>query len=83
MTFKTLLEERGFPNARPLTRIVENGTFVRNLGLTPFLGMGPAIRGCRDRASGASTGFPPELRLPKLEDEPRRRITTCATIPIS
>src|SRR5262249_2679918 len=40
IVFATTLEERGFPNGRPLTRIVENGTFVDNIEITPMLGMG-------------------------------------------
>ena len=30
--FRTVLEEKGFPNDHPLTRIVENGTFLNNRG---------------------------------------------------
>jgi aminopeptidase N len=67
ITFRTLLEERGFPNARPLTRIVANGTFVRNLELTPFFGMSRDAL-LQDRAKRRKHGLPPELRLAKLED---------------
>ncbi len=38
--FATRLEERGFPNNNPLTRIVGNGTFVNNMEVAPLLGMG-------------------------------------------
>ncbi|MEO8133921.1 MAG: M1 family aminopeptidase [Betaproteobacteria bacterium] len=65
--FTTLLEERGFPNARPLTRIVENGTFVSNFQVAPMLGMGRDAL-LQDRVKRRKQGLPAELRLPKLED---------------
>ena len=39
VTFRTTLEERGFPNSAPLTRIVENGTFIDNTEIAPNFGM--------------------------------------------
>jgi len=68
MTFATLLEERGFPNARPLTRIVGNGTFVNNQLVAPFLGISRDML-LQDRVKRRKYGLPPELRPPKLEDE--------------
>jgi aminopeptidase N len=68
VTFKTVLGERGFPNARPLTRIVANGTFVNNQLLTPFFGMSRDAL-LQDRAKRRKHGLPPELRLAKLEDQ--------------
>ncbi len=66
--FTTVLEERGFPNDRPLTRIVENGTFLDNFEISPMLGMGREML-LRDRAKRRKYGLPSELRPPKLEDE--------------
>jgi len=34
-----MLEERRFPNGAPLTRIVENGTFLDNTEFTPSIGV--------------------------------------------
>ncbi|MEP6702362.1 MAG: aminopeptidase, partial [Betaproteobacteria bacterium] len=68
IAFTTVFEERGFPNARPLTRIVENGTFVNNQQVAPFLGMSRESL-LQDRAKRRKYGLPSELRLPKLEDE--------------
>ncbi|MEO8278001.1 MAG: M1 family aminopeptidase, partial [Thermoanaerobaculia bacterium] len=65
--FTTVLEERGFPNARPLTRIVDNGTFVNNLEIAPLLGMARESL-LTDRARRRKLGLPSELRLAKLED---------------
>lgn len=66
--FTTLLEERGFPNNRPLTRIVDNGTFLANYRIAPFLGM--ARDGLlQDRAKRRKYGLPSELRQAKLEDQ--------------
>jgi len=66
--FTTLLEERGFPNSKPLTQIVGNGTFVNNAALAPFLGMSRDFL-LQDRSKRRKYGLPPELRLPKVEDE--------------
>ena len=66
--FTSLLEERGFPNARPLTGIVGNGTFVNNVGIAPILGMGREML-LQDRAKRRKYGLPSELRPAKLEDQ--------------
>jgi aminopeptidase N len=66
--FATLLEERGFPNARPLTRIVDNGTFLNNFEIAPLLGMDRNML-LQDRAKRRKHGLPSELRPPKLEDQ--------------
>jgi ABC-2 type transport system permease protein len=66
--FATLLEERGFTNARALTRIVDNGTFLNNYEIAPMLGMGRDML-LRDRSKRRKHGLPAELRPPKLEDE--------------
>jgi ABC-2 type transport system permease protein len=66
--FATLLEERGFPNARPLTRIVDNGTFLNSFEVAPLLGMDRNML-LQDRAKRRKHDLPPELRPPKLEDQ--------------
>ena len=66
--FKTVLEEKGFPNNNPLTRIVENGTFLNNTEVTPSFGMG-RDRLLTDRSKRRKYGLPADLRPPKLEDE--------------
>ncbi|MFO0335208.1 MAG: M1 family metallopeptidase, partial [Pseudomonadota bacterium] len=69
--FETTLEERGFPNDRPLTRIVENGTFVNNDELGVSIGMSRDVL-LTDRAERRKHGLPPDLRPPKLEDDSAR-----------
>lgn len=66
--FATLLEERGFPNSRPLTRIVDNGTFLNNVEITPMIGMGQNML-LTDRSKRRKHDLPAELRPPKLEDQ--------------
>ena len=68
ITFATTLEERGFPNDRPLTRIVENGTFINNIEISPMLGMG-RDQLLADRSKRRKYGLDPNLRMAKLEDE--------------
>jgi aminopeptidase N len=67
IVFASTLEERGFPNDRPLTRIVENGTFVDNSEIAPALGMGRDGL-LRDRNKRRKYGLDPNLRPAKLED---------------
>ncbi len=72
MRFVTTLQERGFPNSAPLTRIVENGSFIDNGEITPTLGM--SRQGLlTDRAKRRKYGLPPDLRPPTLEDESGRQ----------
>ncbi len=66
--FESRLEERGFPNERPLTRLVENGTFLANDRIEPLLGMDRDDL-LKSRAKRRKYGLPAELRQPKLEDE--------------
>lgn len=67
LRFRTRLEERGFPNAQPLTRIVDNGTFVNNFEISPALGMARDSL-LKDRGKRRHYGLPPDLRPAKLED---------------
>jgi ABC-2 type transport system permease protein len=71
MRFSTVRQQRGFRHARNQTNIVGNGTFVNNMLLAPALGMGREGL-LQDRAKRRKYGLPPELRLPKLEDERAR-----------
>ncbi|MFN5028880.1 MAG: M1 family aminopeptidase [Burkholderiales bacterium] len=66
--FTTRLEERGFPNSRPLTRVVENGTFIDNFTVAPILGMGRDML-LQDRSRRRKHDLPADLRPPKLEDQ--------------
>ena len=66
--FTTTLEERGFPNSAPLTRVVDNGSFVDNSEIAPLLGMSRDIL-LKDRAKRRKYGLPSDLRPPTLEDE--------------
>lgn len=67
LKFKTRLEQAGFVNARPMTRIVGNGSFLDNFALTPVLGVSRNAV-LQDRAKRRKYGLPSELRPPKLED---------------
>jgi ABC-2 type transport system permease protein len=67
LRFRTRLQERGFPNRRPLTRIVENGSFIENSAISPFLGVSRDVL-LKDRSKRRRYGLPADLRPPKLED---------------
>ncbi|HEY0193640.1 MAG TPA: M1 family aminopeptidase [Kofleriaceae bacterium] len=68
LRFATTLAELGFPNGKPLTRIVDNGTFLDNTELAPVLGV--QREGLlRDRGKRRKYGLPLDLRPPTLEDE--------------
>jgi ABC-2 type transport system permease protein len=70
--FTTTLEQRGFPNGKPLTAIVANGSFVNNMQIAPAIGF---VRyGLLDeRAKRRKYGLVAELRPPRLEDDSARR----------
>jgi len=61
ISFTTTLHERGFPNGAPLTRIVENGSFLNNAEITPALGMSRDGL-LTDRAKRRKYGLPPDSR---------------------
>ena len=71
MRFQTTLQERGFPNGAPLTRIVANGTFLDNMEISPMLGIDRNAF-LKDRGKRRQNGLPPDLRPPTLEDESGR-----------
>ena len=70
--FATTLEERGFPNERPLTRLVRSGSFVNNSEIAPGIGMSRDFL-LTDRAKRRKYGLPADLRPPTLEDESGRQ----------
>jgi aminopeptidase N len=72
LSFTTWRGQHGFKNADNTTRIVHNGTFLTNNELTPFLGMDRSAL-LEDRAKRRKYGLPPELRMPKLDDEAARQ----------
>jgi aminopeptidase N len=73
ISFKTTLQERGFPNSAPLTRLVDNGSFVDNGEITPTLGI-TRDAFLKDRAKRRKHGLPADLRPPTLEDESGRAV---------
>lgn len=72
MAFTTLLHEKGFVNAAPLTRIVDNGTFLNNGEIVPSLGVNRSAF-LTDRSKRRKHGLPPDLRPPTLEDASGRQ----------
>jgi aminopeptidase N len=84
MRFSTTLAQQGFADGaslgglqqtaegRPLTRVVDNGSFIDNSEISPFIGF--SRQGLlTDRAKRRKYGLPPDLRPPKLEDESGRQ----------
>jgi aminopeptidase N len=71
LRFSTVRRQRGFRHTRNQTEVVDNGTFINNFDVAPFLGMGREGL-LQDRAKRRKYGLPAELRLPKLEDESAR-----------
>ncbi|QJR09071.1 hypothetical protein DSM104443_00107 [Usitatibacter rugosus] len=67
LAWKGTLQERGFPNGAPLTRIVGNGSFLDSNEVAPFVGMDRNML-LTDRAKRRKYGLPAELRPAKLED---------------
>jgi hypothetical protein len=69
--FQTLRQQRGFRNSNNEVRVVENGTFLDNFQITPFIGMSRFMI-LQDRTVRRKYGLVPELRPPKLEDSSAR-----------
>jgi aminopeptidase N len=67
LTFETRISNPGFTNGAGQTRIVENGTFISNDRLSPYLGVSRALW-LSDRAKRRKYGLEPERRPAKLED---------------
>lgn len=72
LRFATTLQERGFPNSRPLTRIVANGSFLDNASIAPAIGMSRDGL-LKDRVKRRKYGLSADLRPATLEDESGRR----------
>ena len=71
LAFATTLAEHGFPNSAPLTRLVENGSFIDNSEITPTIGVSRDGM-LKDRAKRRKYGLPVDLRPPTLEDDTGR-----------
>lgn len=69
--FETVREQRGFKHNNNETRVVDNGTFLVDWELTPFLGV-DNLFALRDRMQRRKYGLPDELGVPKLDDEGAR-----------
>ena len=67
LRFETLKQQQGFPNSEPDTRLVRNGTFIRNTSVTPYIGFCDCLM-ISDRNKRRDYGLDPLPRLPKLED---------------
>jgi hypothetical protein len=80
MIFTTTLEQRGFSNSRPLTRIVGNGTFIDNTEFTPALGMSRDGL-LQERAKRRKHGLPPNCGRPGSKTMARAPTTRCAAMP--
>jgi aminopeptidase N len=72
VSFTTWRGQRGFKNSGNTTRIVHNGSFLQSAEIAPLIGMSRAGL-LTDRAKRRKYGLPPELRLPKLEDDRARQ----------
>lgn len=67
LTFRTVMQQKGFKNRGNTTRLVDNGTFVNNFEFAPAIGM-DRFGVLQDRAKRRKYGLPAELRPAKLED---------------
>ncbi|HEY6619665.1 MAG TPA: M1 family aminopeptidase, partial [Steroidobacteraceae bacterium] len=71
ITFETVRHQQGFRNSNNEARIVDNGVFLNNLELAPYLGVSqwPYLTG---RSKRRQYGLPDEPGAPKLEDKAAR-----------
>ena len=84
LSFTTLREQRGFKNNGETTALVDNGTFVYNFDFAPVIGIdraGDRTGFLKDRTKRRKYGLPPELRLPRLEDDSARAKNDVADAP--
>lgn len=70
--FHTLMEQKGFKNGGNTTRIVDNGTFVNNMEIAPYIGMDRSANLLSDPVKRRRYGLPSYLRPAKLEDDTAR-----------
>jgi aminopeptidase N len=71
LSFTTLREQKGFRNRRNDLLLLDNGAFLNNSEFAPMIGINRSGF-LRDRSKRRRYGLPPELRLPKLEDDAAR-----------
>lgn len=69
--FETVRQQKGFRNRNNDTKIVENGTFIDNLQIAPWLGV-PRYPFIKDRATRRRNGLPAELKLAAVDDQSAR-----------
>jgi ABC-2 type transport system permease protein len=73
--FTTRWARPGFRNEDPVgmtaNRVVDNGTFINNFRIAPFLGVFRQNL-LTDQVKRRKYGLPPELPMPKLEDDSAR-----------
>ena len=74
LTFETVRWHRGFPNGSPPTGLVENGTFLDNHEITPFIGMNRAGV-LADPATRRKYGLQPDLMQPRKLEDPGATMT--------
>jgi ABC-2 type transport system permease protein len=67
LTFETERWQRGFRNDDPNTSLIENGTFMDNIELSPVVGT-MRLGMLEDDSVRRKYGLPPAPGLPKLED---------------
>jgi aminopeptidase N len=72
LSFTTWRGQHGFKNSENTTRIVHNGSFLDSFEIAPLIGMDRSGL-LTDRAKRRKYGLPPELRMPKLEDDSARQ----------
>jgi aminopeptidase N len=72
VSFTTWRGQRGFKNSGNTRRIVHNGSFLNSFEIAPMIGMDRSAL-LTDRAKRRKYGLPPELRIPKLEDDRARQ----------
>jgi aminopeptidase N len=75
--FTTRWARPGFRNEDRLgvvpNRVVDNGTFLNNFAVAPFIGVNH-LRLLSDQVKRRKYGLPPELPIPKLEDDSARAV---------
>jgi aminopeptidase N len=75
VSFQTRRAQTGFRNSdNGWTRIADNGTFLDDKDISPSIGMSRDGL-LQDRAKRRKYGLPPQLRMPRLEDEGARRFS--------
>lgn len=65
LAFITTFQQQGFKNSNNILQIMDNGTFVNDQDVTPFIGMDRSQL-LQDRAKRRKYGLPEELRMPRL-----------------